>query len=811
MLIKIVEDVGCSKKLALAWSLSAKNALNNVYGFSPNQLAFGHNPNLPVLCESTVATAEEKTSSQLIGNHLNAMHAARRAFVECESSDKMRRALKSQTRTATVMSFEAGDKVFYKRNNSARWKGPGKVIGVDHKQIFVKHGGEYFRVSPIDIQLVEPKKESTAQIEENGSNGDNRFLVKGAVDSKVAADEGDVPDEPDERETDSVADFSDSEERNTNDGEDDAAMQAPVDCDDDENVNPEPKDPNPTIADGIMPEKGSKLRFKGPGSDVWETVTVVSRAGKSNGKHKWWTNVCSEDGALKSVNMEELDVWEYVDDEVLCATLVDSQAVLEAKLAELQNLKHHEVYTEVDQPQGKVIHSTWVISEKWIKGQKKTKARLVAKGFQEGKCAGIRSDSPTCLKTSLRLILCIASSSQWMVRVLDITSAFLQGRQIQREVYLKPPKEAGSKGFWKLKKTIYGLSDASRQWYLKVKESLIAYGMTMSIYDEAFFFNIHKGQLQGMIALHVDDFFYCGTKLFQKHVMERVKKQFSISKEAAKQFSYVGLEIEQKETELNLHQGAYINKLEMMQKDNSSKKGDALTGEQSSELRAIIGQLAWVAGQTRPDISFDVCQLNVGFNKATISDVMRANKCIKRLKMDQFKICFPDLGDLSQTKLVVFTDASFNNLGNGGSQGGHVVFLVGTNGKHAVLAWKSKKLKRVVKSTLAAETLAFSTGVERCMLFGAMLKELSGGIWKIPIIGITDCHSLYDALHSSHTIEDDRLMIDIAVLRDYLRQNELQEVSWVESPDQLADVLTKSGASSIKLVNALKGDVQLHH
>ena len=93
-----------------------------------------------------------------------------------------------------------------------------------------------------------------------------------------------------------------------------------------------------------------------------------------------------------------------------------------------------------------------------------------------------------------------------------------------------------------------------------------------------------------MIALHVDDFFFCGTKLFQKHVMDRVKKQFAISKEAAKQFGYVGLEIEQKETELNLHQCAYIDKLEMTKKDNSSKKGDTLTGEQSSGLRAIIGQ-----------------------------------------------------------------------------------------------------------------------------------------------------------------------------------------------------------------------------
>ena len=44
---KIRLDVGCSVEVALAWALCAKNCLTNVHGFSPNQLVFGRNPNLP--------------------------------------------------------------------------------------------------------------------------------------------------------------------------------------------------------------------------------------------------------------------------------------------------------------------------------------------------------------------------------------------------------------------------------------------------------------------------------------------------------------------------------------------------------------------------------------------------------------------------------------------------------------------------------------------------------------------------------------------------------------------------------------------
>ena len=41
---KVIKDVNCQLEVAVAWSLSAKNCLKNVYGFSPNQLVFGRNP-----------------------------------------------------------------------------------------------------------------------------------------------------------------------------------------------------------------------------------------------------------------------------------------------------------------------------------------------------------------------------------------------------------------------------------------------------------------------------------------------------------------------------------------------------------------------------------------------------------------------------------------------------------------------------------------------------------------------------------------------------------------------------------------------
>ena len=46
---KIMDDLKCNLSLAVAWAVSAKNALHNVHGSSPNQLVFGKNQNIPAL------------------------------------------------------------------------------------------------------------------------------------------------------------------------------------------------------------------------------------------------------------------------------------------------------------------------------------------------------------------------------------------------------------------------------------------------------------------------------------------------------------------------------------------------------------------------------------------------------------------------------------------------------------------------------------------------------------------------------------------------------------------------------------------
>ena len=71
---------------------------------------------------------------------------------------------------------------------------------------------------------------------------------------------------------------------------------------------------------------------------------------------------------------------------------------------------------------------------------------------------------------------------------------------------------------------------------------------------------------------------------------------------------------------------------------------------------------------------------------------------------------------------MCFSDAAFANLENGGSQGAFIIFLY--ENKYAPIAWTSRKLKQVAKSTLPAETLALEESLETCFMVKSLLVEL---------------------------------------------------------------------------------------
>ena len=145
-----------------------------------------------------------------------------------------------------------------------------------------------------------------------------------------------------------------------------------------------------------------------------------------------------------SVNCDEVLCWSEIESEkilMLSAVKENSLEVLDAKERELNNLKDKNVSDRVEDHGQDTVSYKWDFTEKRKEnGSKMLKARLVAQGFEE-KSKNERTDSPTCSRQALRMVFVSASIMSWELHSLDITSAFLQGNDIETEVFVRLPSE----------------------------------------------------------------------------------------------------------------------------------------------------------------------------------------------------------------------------------------------------------------------------------------------------------------------------------------------------------------------------------
>ena len=95
--------------------------------------------------------------------------------------------------------------------------------------------------------------------------------------------------------------------------------------------------------------------------------------------------------------------------------------------------------------------------------------------------------SPVIKPTTIRIILTIALNKGWNVRQLDVNNAFLNG-ELTEEVYMQQPEGYGTGDkVCKLHKAIYGLKQASRAWYEKLKSTLSNMGFSQVKSDNSLY------------------------------------------------------------------------------------------------------------------------------------------------------------------------------------------------------------------------------------------------------------------------------------------------------------------------------------
>ena len=397
------------------------------------------------------------------------------------------------------------------------------------------------------------------------------------------------------------------------------------------------------------------------------------------------------------------------------------------------------------------------------------KAPLVARGYEDD-TTNVATDSPTVNKESLRLTFMIVASKQWNINSLDIRAAFLQGQKLTRVVYIKPPREANMKGkLWKLIRCVYGLNDASRNFYLTVKGQLIKLGCKCSHLDQAVFTYYNDG-LEGILLSHVDDFLWAGSTDFERRIIQKIKTNFKISSENSLIFRYLGVDIQQCSHGIYISQNKDTQKIEQIS-IAPNKDDEPLNEEEKSDLRSAVGSLNWLVLQSRPDLAYDVCDISSNLHSGTTSLLRRTNRVIKNAQFQPVCLYFPKM-DLDNLSISVYGDASHGNLNNGGSQCG-IFTEINSGSQSCPIEWHSKRIRRVATSTLAAETMALGDAISSACYIKALAEEMLYGNMnsnKIKITCYTDNYSLFETAHATTTVKDRRTRIEIAAIREAVKE-----------------------------------------
>ena len=157
-----------------------------------------------------------------------------------------------------------------------------------------------------------------------------------------------------------------------------------------------------------------------------------------------------------------------------------------------------------------------------------------------------------------------------------------------------------------------------------------------------------------------------------------------------------------------------------------------------------------------------------------MQDLKKVNKIIKFLKTTHNNITIPSV-DLSKCYIAAFSDASFANLHDGGSQGGDIILLADDDRNVAVLAWSSTRIKRVVKSTLSAESLQFSDTVDSSFFLNSLLEEIMRVEPNhfLPTRNMTDSLSLYETYGTYTLCPDKRHRVDLSAIQEAVRNQQI--------------------------------------
>lgn len=499
--------------------------------------------------------------------------------------------------------------------------------------------------------------------------------------------------------------------------------------------------------------------------------------------------------------------------------------------SEFRALLKNKTWEVVDRPRDRNVVTCRIVLRNKCKSDgslERRKARLVARGFTQRPGVDFHETyAPVARLSSIRLLMALAVKNGLSIHQLDVSTAFLNG-ELEEEVFMEIPdlfeemlegiiaEEESSKNtqiydeavkmlgsvcdgnkVLLLRKSLYGLRQAGRQWNLEFDKRLKELGLEPSSADPCVYF-AKQGRDLMLVTVYVDDVLVASQNLQWMASMKRkLMSQFEM-KDLGNIKYCLGIEFKQEKGRIEMSQKGYIlSTLELFGMSDAkpavtpSDPSTKLTKPEESSTeemrnypyRELIGSLMYLSVATRPDIAHSVSALSQFCTDYGKEHWTAAKRVLRYLKgtMD-FGLIFKEDND----DLRGFVDSDWGAcIIDRRSYTGYAFLLGG-----AAVSWESRKQRTVALSSTEAEYMALTEAAKEAIYLRRFLQEI-GLFGNGPVLIYNDNQGSRD-LAKNPTFHARTKHIDMRhhFIRNAIK-DDLVKTDYVSTEDMVADILTK--------------------
>ncbi|CAI7801584.1 unnamed protein product [Closterium sp. NIES-54] len=477
--------------------------------------------------------------------------------------------------------------------------------------------------------------------------------------------------------------------------------------------------------------------------------------------------------------------------------------------AEMASWKSTGTYVdEVPPPGANIVSGMWIFRVKRPPGSPPVfKARYVARGFRQRQGVDyFQTFSPTPKMTTLRVLLHVAAQRDYELHSLDFSTAFLQG-SLHEEIWLRrPPGFTGSfppGTQWSLRRPVYGLRQAPREWHDTLRTTLAALGFAPSTADPSLFLRTDTSLLQFYILVYVDDLvFATADTAGLAHVKSELQKRHTCT-DLDELRSYLGLQItrDRAQRTIILTQSHMVQQvLQRFDFTYSSPQATPLSTrhslsalpsdesvEPSGPYPELVGCLMYLMTCTRPDLAYPLSILAryVAPGRHRPEHMAAAKRVLRYLCSTSGMGLV--LGGQRPVVLTGHADASWadDQATQRSSQG--YTFSLGSGS----VSWRSTRSSFVLSSSCEAEIYAGAMAAQELRWLTYLLTDLGEPPRSPPVLYVDNKAML--ALCREHRLENRTKHIALRYfLARELQQRGQLRLAYVASQANTADIFTKA-------------------